>query len=911
MSGTENGGFIGREVEMARLEPFFETPELRAMAVVGEPGIGKSRVMREASRIGRQLGFNVLATNCAHAEMPIAFSGLFDLLDGSFERIAPHLAPSQRTSIEVAIGRRHPAGNTPDPIVLPASVTAALRLIGHSARTLIVVDDPHWLDSSTAAVLTFAIARLANEPLKLIVSGHPDQPDGLGLARTLDGALEQMRLGPLTPQFIRQIVKAKIDLTIPVRVLERICEAAEGNPLLALEFARAQVERDTAPALGLPLPLTPTLTDLVTDRINNLPEEIGPLLAVVAVVGRAEVALLRQVVPGAFDSILDQAVTAGVIQVDGVGLVKFSHPLLASAIYARLAPSERRELHTRIALTAEDIEARGRHLALAHADADPDVARLVTEAASQAAARGAFPVAAELADRAVGLTPASDPVRREERQLLVGEYQCDAQQVAEAAATARQLLDSGVSGDSRVRALFLQFRTEEDGEKRGRVINEALDMAQGDAYLLARALIYASQHEFSLEHASFGMAHARHAVELAEQVGDPLLLGSALTIFAARSSKIGTLEDALLERAIALSDVHGLFPDIPPPRVVLAEAMLYMRGESAQARILLEQGLVRHGETPHHRIRILAGLGFVELYAGRWSFAQIHFEDALELSKDIGDRRQEALLFEPRARLAAYRGEIGEARELANRGIEYGNQHWGTLADRNRGVLGHLELALDEPLRATQYFSGTASRFNFEWATIDAPDAIEALVSCDLLTEAEGLLSSLEQAWEDHRWVQAAALRCRALLLLARGDAPAALLNAEKAEAAFETGGFPFDHGRAVLVAGGCLRRMGKRKGATAKLMRAESIFAGLGAALWLERVDKELGRAKPRRRDDQALTAAEHRVASLAAAGRTNREIAAQLFVSVATVEAHLTRIYRKMRVRSRTELALILAER
>jgi DNA-binding NarL/FixJ family response regulator len=179
------------------------------------------------------------------------------------------------------------------------------------------------------------------------------------------------------------------------------------------------------------------------------------------------------------------------------------------------------------------------------------------------------------------------------------------------------------------------------------------------------------------------------------------------------------------------------------------------------------------------------------------------------------------------------------------------------------------------------------------------------------LEDAAEPLARIEvDARKGHLWAVPAALRCRALILLAEGDAAAALVAADEAATGFEAAGFALDHGRALFVAGEALRRLGERRRAGEKLEGAKAVFEKLGAALWAERAEKELQRARPRPRRDRELTSAERRVAALVADGRTNREVAAQLFTTVATVEAHLTRIYRKLGVRSRTELARQVAD-
>jgi DNA-binding NarL/FixJ family response regulator len=192
------------------------------------------------------------------------------------------------------------------------------------------------------------------------------------------------------------------------------------------------------------------------------------------------------------------------------------------------------------------------------------------------------------------------------------------------------------------------------------------------------------------------------------------------------------------------------------------------------------------------------------------------------------------------------------------------------------------------------------------------PDVVEAFVSTDRLDEAEVVLRQLEAqaATLDHRWATPAALRCRALVLLAHERADEAVAAAEQAAAAFAEIGFPLDRARSLLVAGAAKRRAGQRRQAADSLASAIEILDELGAALWLERAEDELRRASPRPRRDRDLTSAEQRVAALVAQGLKNREVAAQLFTTVATVEAHLTQIYRKLGMRSRSELTRAVAD-
>jgi DNA-binding NarL/FixJ family response regulator len=192
------------------------------------------------------------------------------------------------------------------------------------------------------------------------------------------------------------------------------------------------------------------------------------------------------------------------------------------------------------------------------------------------------------------------------------------------------------------------------------------------------------------------------------------------------------------------------------------------------------------------------------------------------------------------------------------------------------------------------------------------PTVVETLVALGRLDEADRLVRRLERrAWAlEHARAIPAAERCRGLLLLGRGELEKAIDALESSQAGFEQISFPFDRARSLLALGHAFRRAGRRKLAAGKLAEARLLFEQLGASLWLEITATELRRAAPRPRRDRELTAAETRVAELVAAGATNKEVAARLFTTVATVEAHLTRVYRKLGLRSRSELARGVAD-
>jgi tetratricopeptide (TPR) repeat protein len=163
----------------------------------------------------------------------------------------------------------------------------------------------------------------------------------------------------------------------------------------------------------------------------------------------------------------------------------------------------------------------------------------------------------------------------------------------------------------------------------------------------------------------------------------------------------------------------------------------------------------------HERHRVTVDLGYVELLAGNWDAAERYLQEAFEISVDRGDHLEEALLAEPLGRLAAYRGEVDEARRLVNFGVSYGELHWTAVSETSQWVLGHLELALGNPKRAWELLAGVNQRIELDWAVFDIPEAIETLTALGRWEQAEELLTRFEERWVDNRWALHAAMRCR------------------------------------------------------------------------------------------------------------------------------------------------------
>jgi DNA-binding CsgD family transcriptional regulator len=906
---------VGRERETEQLKWFVDHfPEgARAVLMRGEPGFGKTMIWRDAVGTAMTAGIRVLATRCVEAEMPIALAGLSDLLETAFGEIADELAEPQRRAIAAALGIEDPPLVVPDSLALPRAVVAGLRLLAAREPVLVAIDDVQWLDAASRRVLAFAVRRVGTLPFGVLMTlrGTSDVPDPLDLADAIGReSFLELELGALSAGALQHLVRSRIAVRLRRPTLRRLYAASGGNPMFALEFARQIASRDDGSG-GEPLAMPSSLRELVRERVAGFPREIGPLLELVATLERPTLPILAR----AFETteeLLAAAQRAEAVAVEEDGLIRFTHPLLASTVYSDATPQRRRALHAQAAALLTDLEASAGHLALAAAGPDAAVAAVLDEAAQRASARGSPDGAADFAERAQLLTPPLMARERVGRALAAVRYLIHAAQVSRAAAALDDLLAGDVPGRDRAEALQLRATIAPNGNVAIELLESALEHVGDDRALRARILGHLASITYWCGDPATAEPRAHEAVALAEEVGDPVVLDGTLRTLGEIASLRGRPHADVLERAVALAAE----PDevsAGSSRSMLA--VTHCRsGDLRVARELLEQELesaTRHGE--NRRAFVLVRLAEVEWRAGDLGAAERHIEEAVEIFLDGGHRWPSAAALTTQALLAAIRGRVAASRRYAHEAISREHEHgikFQALA--NRWVLGFLELSLDQPVRAHRFLGALPDALDKlgvgEPGFIPAlPDVVETLVALGRLEDAETVLGRLEsQAVAlQHRWATPAVLRSGAMLLLARGEADAALASAEEAVEGFAAAGFPLDHGRALLVAGDALRRLGERRRATAKLDSAKAVFSELGAGLWLERAEKELRRANPRPRKDRVMTSSERRVAALVASGLTNREVAGQLFTTVSTVEAHLTRIYRKVGVRSRTELA------
>src|SRR5919201_2416333 len=396
------GAPIGRDAELARLRAFLERrPEDGAAALVleGEAGIGKTAVWRVATEAARERGFRVLLARPSKAERTLSFAALADLL-GDAHEVIEQLPPVQRRPLAVALLLKEADGPAPDRRAIGVALLATLRTLAEERPLLLGIDDIQWIDPPTAAALAFALRRLADQPLCVVMTERTGSDAALGHEVARAVRCERLALGPLSLGAVRRLLQEQLDATFPRPILRRIYDQSGGNPFFALELARALRSRGEllSPTDGLSVP--DELERLLAERLERLPAETGEPLAGVAALAEPTLELVPE-------EPLEPALADGVLVLHG-DRFRFAHPLLATVAYRRLRPRARRALHRRRGQVVQGPEQRARHVELGAEGPDPALAATLDAAAAQAQARGAPEAAAELAEHAITLTPPDD-----------------------------------------------------------------------------------------------------------------------------------------------------------------------------------------------------------------------------------------------------------------------------------------------------------------------------------------------------------------------------------------------------------------------------------------------------------------------------------------------------------------------
>jgi DNA-binding CsgD family transcriptional regulator len=907
---------VGRESELATLRDFIERPTASSAVVIeGTAGIGKTTLFREGVAVAEARGLPVLSAAPTQSETLLGFSALHDLFDGVFEDVASDLPSPQRKALAVALLREDPDDRAPEQGAISAATLRVLRTVAAEGGVMVAIDDAQWLDPPSAAVLAYVFRRISSPPILILVTLRTDTEGDLplGLDR-LDARspVTRIRMGPLSLGAIHHLIATRLQVSMSRWLLRRVHHASEGNPFFALEIARS-LQRGDVSELD-PLPIGPHLHELVSDRLTALGSGTREVLSIAAAASSPTVDVLHAVLGRDPRPDLGPAVDAQVIEMHGER-IRFTHPLLISGLDAEIGSTEREAVHARLAAAVRDPEERARHLALGSRHPDAGVASALEDAARRAFRRGAPATAADLFGHAIRLSPAGDPGAGR-RAMGAADAHFEAGEAERSLAILEQLVRDLPPGGERAQALWrLGTVKGEVGSAASAVppYEQALAESGDDRALQASIRSNLAVMMCFVGDQDRAARDARAAVEAAEASLRPDLISEAIAA-ASFVDLIGGREpsDPAMTRALALERsgdriridrcatlVHGFqllwSMHLPEARVVFERlrAMTSELGDESNAPVALWN------------------LALVELLAGNWGHADGYIAEARQIADITGVNRFETLTFG--ALVDAHLGRVEQARATGETMLAAAEDFDEPIALlRSLNVLGFLELSLDRAPEAHGHFERAAraaerAGLGQPWFLRFLLDDVEALVSMGEPDRAEHLLErSRESARESAaEWQEALARRARGLILAARGDLSSARDELERARLAFEELGLPFELGRTLLGLGTVQRRSKERGVARKTLEGAATTFDALGAPLWYAKAQTELDRIGgrvPRRHD---LTSTERRVAELVAQGRSNKEVAAALFVSAKTVEASLTRIYGKMGVRSRTELA------
>jgi DNA-binding CsgD family transcriptional regulator len=855
----------------------------------------------------------VLRSRPAEAERGLAYVGLGDLFEDVSDDVLAALSPPRRRALELALVREEGAGEEIDPRTLGIATRSTLQLLARDGPLVTAIDDVQWLDDASVRALAFAVRRLGAENIRLVFSqrvGHGQST--AEIEWTIDPArVQRLPIGPLSVGAIHRLLQARLGRPFPRPMLLRVHEAAGGNPFYALEFARELQAEGTERDPTRPLHVPESLEPLVRGRLRDLSAATREALSLVAAGGRSSPAMLGAA--GASEEALTPAFAARVIErTDGV--VRFTHPLLASACYQELTAEERQRAHRLLARLVDDPLARARHFALALQQPDADVAATLEDAAALAASRGASVTAAELAEHALRLTSSDAGEDRHRRAISAARLQLLAGDGRRARADANELLNMTSRGRDRAEVLVLLSDVESRGdiERAVALRREALVEADSDPPLQASIHQWLGAQVRRTDGLAAAERHARSALDLARRLADDALRARTLATLGLLRFNRGE-PDALdlVEQGCALVDA------VSEPRERLEVGfdlahVLTWSGRLDRARTLLE-GLYRELS---ERDELGSGaalwyLSLVELAAGRLSLAADYADRQREISRVYAvDEQEDPLTIWVVARIAAHRGELDRARALARRSRALAHAQPVVLAGQE-AVLALVDAWSGKPREAVARFAtADQSRYGadardpslFWWRA----EYAEALLEVGRIGDAIDLLDLWESdaARLGREPVLAQVARCRGLVAAAGGDVAAALVLLGEAVARHEAVGDPFGHARALLALGILRRRSRQKRPARDAIETALEEFETIGAAGWAAKARGELGRIGGRTRE-QGLTPGEHRVAALVAQGRTNREVAAALFLGERTVETHLTHVYAKLGVRSRAELA------
>jgi DNA-binding CsgD family transcriptional regulator len=892
---------LGRDRERARLADLLAAARggaSAALVIRGEPGIGKSALLDDAVAVAG--GVTVLRARGVESESELSFAGLADLFGPVVAELGS-LPPPQRAALAGALALGPPVPG--DRFTLYAATLSLLAAVAERAPVLVAVDDVPWLDAPSREALVFVARRLQEEGVVLLLAARTGEPAGTERAGVAELVLDGLDAAASA---------ALLGSGIAPEVASRLFDATGGNPLALLELSGllSESQRSGAEPIEEPVPVGAGIERAFRHRLEALPEASRRALAVAA--ASESGAIDELAVAGLDVSALEPAEAAGLVAIEG-GRLAFRHSLLRSVAYRSVPAPERRAAHRALA-GAVTGERRAWHLAAAAIAPDEEVAAALAEAAGAARARGGPAAAVQAAERAARLTP--EPGARVPRLLeaagdlaWVGRPDRAQELLGEALELAG---DPGLRADVQHLRALIEARSGAALAAAELLAAEAARVEPVDPVRAAMMTMAAVQPLFEAGENATGLATAQRGWALAERSGLPRMpAGLPLAMALLLCNERPTAQPMLDGAAAWLDGADDPWALGPVLIFGIGQAFMWMEDHD-RARRLLEGGIAqsRAWSAPGLMPYGLLCLCELEFRCGRWAHAYAAGAEGVRLAEETGQLNDKGYSLAVLGRVEAALGREAESRAHMAESLEIVDVLGAEIV---RGYVawtrGFLELGLGRSEDAVVALEGLAGFLGERPAGDPAvmqwpPDLVEAYVRLGRRGEAEGVLGTFESAarHSGSRWALAAAARCHGLL------APDEAFEEPLREALLHRE-MPFETARTQLVLGERLRRAGRRVEARAALRQALQAFERLGAQPWAERARAELRASGERVRRGsptaaEQLTPQELQVALEVAGGSTNREAAAALFLSPKTIEFHLRNIYRKLGIRSRTEL-------
>jgi DNA-binding CsgD family transcriptional regulator len=873
-----------------------------ALVLHGEPGAGKTALLEYAVEADRE--FRVVRTAGVEGEMELPYATVHLLCSPSLE-LLDNLPLPQREALAVALGLS--SGQAPEIFLVGLAVLGLLSEAANKRPLLCIVDDAQWLDRESARALAFVARRLLAERIALVFATRE-------MGDLLAG-LPELDVGPLGHRDSRALLESVLPARLDESVLERIVVETRGNPLALLELPMGLTPAELAGGFGVPatVPLSASIEESFTRRVASLPYEARRLLLVAAADPVGDPVLVwRAAERLGIPRSMAELVESNDLLVLGPRVV-FRHPLVRSAVYGAASRSERREIHQALAEATDaklDPDRRAWHRAQAASTPDEELAKELEESAARAQRRGGLAAAAAFLERATALTPAEG--ERSRRALAAAQAKLQAASLDEALRLVAIAETGSLTELDQARAMLLRgqisFFETRSSDATALLLSAAERLRKVDPQLAREtylealtAAIFAGQLAPPGANSRQVAEAARGAPRAQKPVSPDLLLDGLVAIL---SNAYGAAAPKLRRVQVAIGSETSKTEQLRWMWGATVSSLLLWDDEAWERLSDLHIELIRDTGALSDLVSALGHRGQLHVFAGEFALAESLREAIVEATELTGS----PVAPYHGAALMAMRGREIETTQFIKtaRAEAIGRGEGAGLAfmDWAESVLYNGLGRYEEALAAARRVFDHSELVELNWAMPELVEAAVRVGAFEIAAKADQRLSERSRA-SGTDWALGVAARSHALLQNAEADD----LYSEAIERLARTR-VAVDLARTHLLYGEWLRREQRKRDAREHLKIAYERFSEFRMEAFALRAQSELRATGERVRRISVntrydLTPQEQRISELAAQGATNKEIASQLYISAATVEYHLHKVFRKLGVTSRTQLA------